>query len=96
MHHHACSLLFICYIMATFTKSEGLVTTHTNDCLETVLLQLNASNTYYTTGGNNIIFIKLGFNNTLCLDHTYHMNRHIFQKCTINVIQLITIIYDLS
>ena len=41
--------------MTTFTNPGGLVITHTNDFLETVLLQLNANNIYYTTGENNIL-----------------------------------------
>ena len=36
--------------MTTFTNSEGLVITHTNACFETILLQLNSSNNYYTSG----------------------------------------------
>ena len=52
--------------MATFTNSEGLVISHTNKCLETILLQLNASNTYYTTGEHNIIFIKQVLTNHYC------------------------------
>ena len=43
--------------MTTLTNSEGLVINYTNEFLETILLQLNASNSYYTTGDNNIIFI---------------------------------------
>ena len=48
------------YIMTTLTNSEGLVINYTNDFLDTILLQLNASNSYYTTGDNNMIFIKTG------------------------------------
>ena len=44
--------------MTTFTNPEGLVMTHTNVVLETILLQLNASSTYYTLGEHNIIFIN--------------------------------------
>ena len=50
---------------------------------ETSLLQVNASNKYYTTGEHNILFIKLGSNKLLRLDHTYYMNRTIFQNYTI-------------
>ena len=50
---------------------------------ETSLLHVNASNKYYTTGEHNIIFIKLGSNKLLRLDHTYYMNRTIFQNYTI-------------
>ena len=35
--------------MATFTNSEGLLITCTTEFIETSLLQLSASNTYYTT-----------------------------------------------
>ena len=70
--------------MATFTNSEGLVISHTNELLETILLQLNASNNYYATGEHNIIFIKICSNKLLHFDHTYHINRTIFQNYTIN------------
>ena len=55
--------------MATFTNSEALVITHTNDLLEISLLRLNASSTYYTTGEHNIAFIKTGSNKLLLLFH---------------------------
>ena len=51
---------------------------------KTISLQLNSSNNYYTAGGHNIIFIKIGSNKLLLLDHTYHMNGNIFQNYTIN------------
>ena len=69
--------------MTTLTNSEGLVMNYTNELLETILLQLSASNTYYTTGDNNIIFIKIG-SKRIVLDYTYHINRNIFQYYTIH------------
>ena len=45
---------------------------------------MNASNIYYTTGENDIIFIEIGFNNILILDYTYPVNKHIFQNYTIH------------
>ena len=57
--------------MATFTNSEGFVITHTNELLETILLQLNAGSTYFTTGEYNIISLKTDSNKLLLLDHTY-------------------------
>ena len=66
--------------MTTLTNSEGRVLTYTNELLETVLLQLSSSNNYYTTGGHNIIFIKMGSNKFLLLDHAYHINRTTFQN----------------
>ena len=57
--------------MTTLTNSEGLVITYTNECLETILLQLNSSNNYYTSGEHDIIcFIKIGSNKILILDYT--------------------------
>ena len=51
--------------MATFTNSERFITTtHTNEFLEAILLQLNASSTYYTTGENRIS-IKIGSSKVL-------------------------------
>ena len=44
--------------MTTLTNSEGKVLTCTNDFIETILLQVNPSNNYYTTGDVDIIFIK--------------------------------------
>ena len=47
--------------MTTFTNSEGRVITHTNDFLETILLQLNPSNNYYTSGETDIMFYQNRF-----------------------------------
>ena len=52
--------------------------------IETILLQLNSSNNYYTSGDDDILFIKIGSNKVLVLDYTYHINRNIFQNYTIN------------
>ena len=70
--------------MMKITNTVGKVLTYTNDFIETVLLQLNASNNYYTTGDDDIIFIKTGSTKVLLLDYTYHINRTIFQNYTIN------------
>ena len=76
------SILF--YIMTTLTNSEGKVLTYTNELIETILLQLNSSNNYYTTGDDDIIFIEIGSTKVLLLDYTYHINRTIFQNYNIN------------
>ena len=70
--------------MATLTNSEGLIITHTNGLLETILLQLNASSTYYTSGENGVVFIKTGSNKVSLFNYTYHITRNIFQNYTIN------------
>ena len=70
--------------MTTLTNSEGKVLNYTNEYIETILLQLNSSNNYYTAGDDNILFIKIGSNKVLLLDYTYHINRNIFQNYTIN------------
>ena len=69
--------------MTTLTNSEGIVLTCTTEVSETLLLQLNSSNNYYTSGGN-ILFTKIGSNRLLLLDHAYHINRIIFQNQTID------------
>ena len=69
--------------MTTLTNSEGKEITYTNEFLETILLQLNSSNNYYTTD-DDVIFIKIGSNKVLILDYTYHINRNIFQNYSIN------------
>ena len=65
--------------MTSFTNSEGNILNYTNEFIETILLQLNSSNNYYTTGDNEIIFIKIGYTKLLILDYTYHINRNIFK-----------------
>ena len=52
--------------------------------LLTILLQLNSSTNYYTTGDDDIIFIKIGSTETWLLDYTCHINRNIFQNHNIN------------
>ena len=69
--------------MITLTNSEGKEINYTDEFLETILLQLNSSNNYYTTD-NDIIFIKIGSNKVLILDYTYRINRNIFQNYIIN------------
>ena len=46
--------------MATLTNSEGNILNYTNEFIETILLQLNSSNNYYTTGDDDVICIKIG------------------------------------
>ena len=70
--------------MTTLTNIEGKILNYTNEFVETILLQLNSSNNYYTTGDDDIIFIKIGSTKVLLLDYTYHINRNIFQNYTIN------------
>ena len=71
--------------MTTLTNSEGKVLTYTNEFIETILLQLNSSNNYYTSGDDDILFIRIGSNKVLVLNNIYHINRNIFQNYTINV-----------
>ena len=61
--------------MTTLSNSQGKVLTYTNELIETILLQLNSSNNYYTTGADDILFIKIGSTKVLLLDYTYHINR---------------------
>ena len=70
--------------MTTLTNSEGKVLTYTNEFIETILLQLNSSNNYYTSRDDDILFIKIGSNKVLILYYTYLMNRNIFQNYIIN------------
>ena len=70
--------------MTTLTNSEGLVISHTNALLGVIILQLNASTTYYTTGDSDVIFIKIGSNKLLFLGHTHHTHKNIFQNYIIN------------
>ena len=70
--------------MTNPTNSEGKVLTYTNEFVETILLHLNSRNGYYTSGDHDIICIKIGSTIVLLLDHTYRINRTIFQNYTIN------------
>ena len=65
--------------MATLTNSQGKILNYTNELIGTILLQLSSSNNCYTTGDDDIIFIKIGSNKVLLLDDTYHINRTIFE-----------------
>ena len=69
--------------MTTLTNSEGKVFTYTNELIEAILLQLNSSNNYYTSGDDDILFIKIGSNRVLVLDYTYNIKRNIFPNHTI-------------
>ena len=68
--------------MTTLTNSQGKVLTYTNEFIETILLQLNSSNNYYTTGDDDILFIKIGSDKVLVLYYIYHIN--IFQSYHVN------------
>ena len=68
------------YVMTTFTNSDGIILTYTNEFLETVLLQLNSSNSYYTSGEHDMICINMCSNKQLMLGYTYFINRNIFQN----------------
>ena len=70
--------------MTTLTNSEGKMLNYTNGFIETIILQLNSSNNYYTTGDDDIIFIKIGSTKVLLLYYTYHIHRTIFQNYNIN------------
>ena len=63
--------------MATLTNSQGKGLTYTNELIETILLHLNSGNSYYTTGDDYSIFIKIGSTKVLLLDCIYHINRTI-------------------
>ena len=71
--------MFYSIIYNDYTYSEGEVLTYTNEFIEPILLQLNSSNDYYTTGDFDVLFIKIGSNKVLILDYTYHINRNIFR-----------------
>ena len=66
--------------MTTLTNSQGKVLTYTDELIETILLQLNPSNNYYTTGDDDIIFIEVGSTKVVLLDYTYHINRTTFSE----------------
>ena len=67
----------------TLTNSEGYIHNFTDEQLAVILLGLNSSNTYYTNGKNDLIFIKLDTTKLLLLDFSFHINRNIFQNYTI-------------
>ena len=70
--------------MTTLTNSESKILNCTNEFIETILLHLNSSNNYYTTGDDDVLFIKIGYNKVLILTYTYHIKKNIFQNYTIN------------
>ena len=44
--------------MTTLTNSQGNILNYTNEFIETILLQLNSSNNYYTTGDDDVYSLK--------------------------------------
>ena len=66
--------------MTTFTNPEGLAISHTNELLETILLQLSSSNSYYTSGEHDIICIEIGSNKMLILYYRLSLSTEIFFK----------------
>ena len=70
--------------MTPLTNSEGNTLTYTNEFIETILLQLTSSNNYYTTGNDDVMFIKIGSTKVFMLYYTYHINRTILHNYTIN------------
>ena len=70
--------------MTTLTNSEGKVSTYTNELIETILLQFKPSNNYYTSGDDDILFMKIGSNKVLVLDYTYHIIGNVLPNYTIN------------
>ena len=82
--------------MTALTNSQGKVLTYTSEFIETILLQFNTSNNYYTTGDDDIIFSKIGSTKVLLLDHTYCINRSIFRIIQLMKIQPMHMIWDLS
>ena len=65
--------------MTTLTNSEGKILNYTNEFIETILLQLHSSSIFYTTGDDDIIFVKIGSAKVLLLYYTYHISRTIFR-----------------
>ena len=65
--------------MTALINSEGRVLTHTNACLETTLLQLNSSNTCYTTGEHDSICLINGSDKLLLSYYSYFINRNVFR-----------------
>ena len=72
-------MFILLYIKTTLTNSDGKVLTYTNEFIETILLQLDSNNNYYSSGDDDIEFIKIGSNKILTLDYTYHINRKVFR-----------------
>ena len=70
--------------MTTLSNSEGKYLTYTNGLIETILLHINSSSNYYTSGDDCIIFIQICYDKVLILYYTYHIDRNIFQNYTIN------------
>ena len=74
------NFFILLFIMTTLTNSQGKVLTYTNELIETILLQLNSSDNYYTAGDDDIIFMKIGSTKVLLLDYTCNINRILFSE----------------
>ena len=65
--------------LVDFTNSLNYTRSFTEIELNAILTTLNASNTYYTNGLNNLVFIRISLGNLVLLDLNFNINRRLFE-----------------
>ena len=63
----------------TFTNSQNYSITVTHIELNSILVKLNSTNTYYVNSTNNLIYIRLSAGNLLLVDLHANINRKLFE-----------------
>ena len=66
--------------VVSFTNSSNYTRSFTEIELNAILTTLNASNTYYTNGLNNLVFIRISLGNLVLLDLNFNINRKLFES----------------
>ena len=67
----------------SFTNSVGYTRSFTTNELTIVITNLNATNSYYTNGLNDLLYVRLKEGNLLLFDLTDNINRKVFESFSI-------------
>ena len=67
----------------SFTNSVGYTRSFSTNELTIVITNLNATNSYYTNGLNDLLYVRVKEGNLLLFDLTDNINRRIFESFTI-------------
>ena len=64
----------------SFQTASNATKTFTEIELDKILLELNAYNSYYVSGNDDIIFVRLSQNSLLILDYEFMFNVKLFEQ----------------
>ena len=67
-------------MIISFKKASNMSKTFTKIELDKILLELNVYNSYYVSGNDDIIFVRLSQNSLLILDYEFMFNVKLFEQ----------------